>query len=218
MKHNFWIYATTEEQSKTAASLIFFGTEVFKRAKCIREIDVLKNVLLRINSKSIHPKNAELEEFFFEYLIDCIRFLIFFENYMKAELIMKGYCIHLIDKNCPGFENLAKEQHSRPIKLDEIHVIKNFIINEEIKTIYHNAIKFNTIGIKELLESAYKSNYNFTPTLISIIQKLNSYRNTLHFFEIIEFQLTEELIANLEFMNNFVDDTIKRINNAPSIS
>ena len=132
---------------------------------------------------------------------------------MKAALIINDYCVHFIDKEYHGFNNLAKEQHTRLIKLEEIHLIENFIIDKEKKTIYHNDIKDKTIGIKELLGSdQYILNFEIENDIISIIKKLNKHRNTLHFNDSIEFQLSDELIANLEIMNNFVNKTIKRIN------
>lgn len=212
MKQNFWIYADNTEQRHTAASLIYFGAEVFKRAKSIKELDSLKNILIGQNVKSSNTNDSDIFEFIHEYLIDCIKFLIFFENYMKAELVINGYCVHTIDYNNPKFKNLAKEQRFRPIKLEEIHKIENFIIDRDNKTIYHNAIKSKTIGIKELLGSdQYKLNYDFDAAVVSIITELNNYRNTLHFKDSLGFELSEELISNLELLNSFVDKTLKRI-------
>jgi len=210
MKPNFWIYANKEEQGRAAYSLISFGVEVFKRAKTIKEIDNLKKLKLEIDKQTIHPKNSNISEFIYEYLIDCIRFLIFFENYMKAELIIRDYCVHVIDKSYPCFAVLAKDQYSRPIKLKEIHDIEFFFIDRENKIINHNAIKDKTIGIKELLGSEqYYSNYNLDPKIIYLIQKLNIDRNRLHFNDTLEFQLSEELLANLETINQFVNKISK---------
>lgn len=66
----------------------------------------------------------EIMEFSFKYLIDFVRILIFFENYMKAELIVKGFTIHLIKKEDLNFKSLAKEQISKPITVKEIAAIK----------------------------------------------------------------------------------------------
>lgn len=211
MENIFSIYIDKTERQKAALSLIAFGVEVFKPAKFISQMDLLKDINAKLKIKLTQPNDRIIAEFIFEYLIDCIRCLIFFENYMKAELIIKDYCVHFIDKDNLPFKSLAKEQHSRPIKLEEILAIENFTINETDKIINHNAVKNKTIGIKELLCPEYKLHYDFDVAITSIIQKLNRYRNTLHFNYSIEFMLSDEFISDLEVMNNFVDKTIKRI-------
>jgi hypothetical protein len=210
MKPNFWIYSNREEQEKTANSLIIFGAEVFKRAKAITEINILKRIKKDFDNKINHPKDTNNSEFIFEYLIDCIRFLIFFENYMKAELIVRDYCVHFIDKNHPGFKNLAKKQYSMPIKLKEINEIENFFIDPINKIINHPAIKDKTIGIKELISSEqYYSNYQFDSSMLDIISKFNTYRNRLHFNDSIEYQISENFVSSLAKMNEFVDKIIR---------
>ena len=78
MSPNLWIYSDRTEQSKTAAELIIFGAEIFKNSKMIKDLDKIKD-----KAKLNHPIDLNIQEFGFEYLIDCIRFLIFFENYMN---------------------------------------------------------------------------------------------------------------------------------------
>jgi len=209
MKPNFWIYSEPAEINRTAGSLVGFGAEIFKRAKIINEIDHLKSIKYKIDNKIIHPKETNIIEFIIEYLMDCIRFLIFFENYMKAKLIIQGYCVHCIDKNYPGFSELAKAQKKRPIKLKEIDDIEHFFVDEKNKIINHNAIKDKTIGIRELLSTEkYTNNYDFDSYIINFIHELNTYRNRLHFHENIDFQLSDKLISDLEMINKFVDKTM----------
>ena len=160
MKQNIWMYANEIEQKKIADSLIVFGAEIFKRAKFVKEFSMLKEVFCKLNKKEISPNDKIVIEFVIEYIIDCSRVSIFFENYMKAKLIKQDFCIHLIDKDYPNFKNLAKEQKKRPIKLKEISEIENFIIDKNNNSIYHKAIKETTIGFKELTSSInYKSCY-----------------------------------------------------------
>jgi len=210
MNTNLWIYADKNEQSRTAAQIIVFGAEIFKRAKTINEIDSLKKIKQDIDNKIIHPKDTNIGEFIFEYLVDCIRFMIFFENYMKAELIIRDYCVHVIDHNYPNFKSLSKDQRTRPIKLKEIHDIEEFKVDKENQTIYHNAIKDKTIQINELIGSEkYKSVYSFEPRMIELIKDINRYRNGLHFRDKLEFQLSDTFISNLEYLSQFVDNTIR---------
>lgn len=209
MKPNLWIYADKNEQSRTAEQIIAFGAEVFKRAKTIRDIGTLKKIQKDLDNKIIHPKDTNIDEFIFEYLVDCIRIMIFFENYMKAELIIRDYCVHVIDHNYTNFKKLSIEQRIRPIKLREIHDIEKFDVDIANMTIYHKAIKDKTIQINELLgHENYKSIFGFEPRMIGLIRDINSYRNRLHFRDTSEFQLSNTFISNLEILNQFVDKTI----------
>jgi len=218
MKSNLWLYADKQEQSTTAASLIVFGAEVFKRAKMIKEMKMIKKINTKMAERTKPPCGFDVQEFGHEYLIDCIRFLIFFENYMKAELILKDYCVHVLDPNHSGFKELAKAQFKRPIKLSEIHEIENFTIDKKNKIITHPAILDKTIGIRILIGSSeYSSNYQFDSAMLNIISNFNTYRNSLHFKVSIELSISNDLVSSLDSMNDFVDKIIReRINkNAP---
>jgi hypothetical protein len=210
MKVNLWIYSDKTEQLKTSASLIAFGAEIFKRAKVIKDLDQLKQIKHDIDKNIIHPKDIDIAEFAFEFLVDCIRFLIFFENYMKAELILKDYCVHEIDQNRQGFATLAKEQRKRPIKLKEINDIEKFTVDTVNKVITHDAIKDKTIGMTELLGTKkYSIIYGLDPELIKLIKAFNTLRNKLHFHTTLEFQLTDTFFSNLDILNQFVDKEMK---------
>jgi len=206
---NLWIYSSHKEQSATAASLITFGAEVFYRAKIIKDIEILKATHFEIDKRTIHPSETNISDFIFEHLVDCIRILIFFENYMKAELIIKDFCVHSVDKNWNGFAELGKEQNSRPIKIEEINRIEEFVIDESKQTIYHNAIKETTIGLNVLLSSHYQSFYNLDLEMIKFIRWLNKLRNRLHFSSSAEFQISNRIILDYEKAIAFVDEIIK---------
>jgi hypothetical protein len=209
LKTNLWIYADKSEQSKTAFQILIFGADIFKRAKSIRDYNKLKKIKKGLDSGLISPQETNIEDFILEYLIDCVRFMIFFENYMKAKLIEGDFCIHVIKGNQPEFKTLANQQKSRPIRLREIHDIENFIIDRENRTIYHNALLDKTVGVKELLKYAKKGLYfNLESTIINLFKGINEYRNMLHFRDTIEFELSETFLTELEKLNQFVDKVI----------
>ena len=209
MKLNLWIYSK-QERNIIANSLIVFGAEVLKRSQVIKEIDVLRKINVDLNNKRFSHQNSIIKEFMFEYLIDCIRISIFFENYMKAELIIRGFCVHRIKREIEEFRALAEDQYKRPIELKEINDIEPFEINTEQQTIFHKAIKKTTIGIKDLIGSEeYLKNYQFEDKIIEYIKELNINRNNLHFHDSIEFQISDSFIEKIERLNEFVDKTIK---------
>ena len=206
MKPNLWMYSTDENMRGTAASLMIFGASVFKSAKIVQEIELLNQLYIGRGNGTIAPNDQRISDFLFEYLTDCIKITIFFENYMKAELIANGYCVHQIKKDYPNFENLAKDQQKRPVLMCEIQDTEPFQVDEKNKTILHPAIKENTIGFSDLTNKpAYTSKYRFDKTTLNYIKKMNFKRNSLHFHDSIEFELSINLIDKIRNMNSFVD-------------
>jgi hypothetical protein len=206
MKPNLWLYSSQEEMMGTGASLIVFGAGVFKRAKVINEFDQLNRIYLDRKNGAAKISDPILQEFIFEYLIDCVRIAIFFENYMKAELIVNGFCVHKIKKEIPKFEPLAEEQRKGPVKVRDIHSIEAFQVNDQTKTIYHNAIKETTLGISELTGTTeYTKHYKFDKTTLDYLKELNQKRNNLHFHESVEFELSDRFLKKIKNLNAFVD-------------
>lgn len=215
MKSNFWMYAGNQEQQETAAALVVFGAEVFRRAKLIRDIDLLKQIRLGLDEQDISalpPPNSHITEFSFEYLMDCVRILIFFENYMKAELIVRNFCVHSINREHPKFKDLAKAQLKRPISIPEIIEMEAFAVNKAEKWIAHPAIKETTLSISTLLSAPeYLKNYQLTKNLIDYLKEINAYRNQLHLHYNVEFKLSEDFINRIEELITFVKLILKRV-------
>lgn len=214
MQPNLWIYANNRQQYAAAAALVVFGAEVFYKAKLVHDLDLLNKIREELDrhdlGQTAPPK--DINEFAFEYLIDCVRILVFFENYMKAELITKNFCIHTIKKDYPTFTVIAKEQFKRPVDLKEIADLEPFVISEVEQKITHTAIKETTIGMNILLGSkAYRQHYQLSEKIITYIKEINLYRNKLHFHNDIEFSISEEFIDKIQALKNFVKDTMKRI-------
>ncbi len=210
MKPNLWIYSTEETINNTAASLIVFGARVFHDAKIVKDLDLLERVIKGLDNLTIFPNHDELHEFFFSYLTDTIRILIFFENYMKAELMLRGYCVHLLKKDIPGLKEIAKRQFKEPILMKDIYSIEPFEVNREKEEIFHRGIKETTIGMRELTGSElYLSNYQLNGEILNFIKELTTFRNKLHFHDSINFEISMEKINKLKEVKAFVDKTIQ---------
>jgi hypothetical protein len=171
MQPNVWLYANNKEQNAAAASLVVFGAKVFYKAKLVQDLDLLNKTRLqldRYNADLPPSPPQQINEFAFEYLVDYVRILVFFENYMKAELITKNFCVHALKKEYPKFIDLTKEQFKRPINLMEIQDIEPFTVLETEEIITHPAIKETTIGMNVLLGSkAYLQHYQFSENIIT---------------------------------------------------
>lgn len=220
MKPNLWIYANSEEQNRAASSMIVFGAQVFHKAKIIKNIELLEEILAELDNSdknAISPLNKEIIEFGFEYLVDCIRILIFFENYMKAELIIQNFCVHTINKELEKFKFLSKEQFKRPINLTELADIEAFKVFKDQKLISHNAVNHTTLGFKVLTGSPnYLKCYQLNNSIINYVRELNGVRNNLHFNDRIEFALSHSFIEKMKTIIEFVNKTIhERIRDRP---
>ena len=215
MKPNLWIYSTEETINKTAASLIVFGAEVFHRAKIVRDLELLERITEGLNNLSIPPNHEDLHEFFFSYLTDTIKILIFFENYMKAELMIRGFCVHQIKKDIPEFKDIAIKQFKEPILMKDINSIESFEVNPEKEEFFHRGIKETTIGMKELTGSdSYLSHYQLSDEILNFIKELTTFRNKLHFHDSINFATSMERINKIKKGKAFVNETIQnRIKN-----
>jgi hypothetical protein len=211
MKPNLWMYSTDEEMRKTAASLIIFGAGVFKRAKIINNLDLLKQIANELDSGNSPPNNPELMEFIFENLIDSVRIIVFFENYMKAELLINGFCINLLNRDIEEFSELAKGQFKRPVFMKEIHDISPFEVDENAKTIFHKALKETTLGFKELVGRNYINHYRFDQPILDFIIELNKKRNQLHLHIDISFEFSQDFARKMEMLNEFVNKAIQML-------
>ena len=211
MDSNLWLYANGRQQYHAAYSLIVFGAENFKRANIIKGLPKpeTNNKLMQLGLE--YDRMGFVQEFICDYVIDCIRILMFFEGYMKAELIKEGFCVHNIDAGgAVSYRNLAKEQRLRPITLGEINVIEPFVIDEHNEVITNKCVKVTTLGINILLSPQYRAYYQFDDFIVDAVRHFNNTRNNLRFNTETELQLSSLFVERLRRINHFVDATIEK--------
>jgi hypothetical protein len=214
MKNNFWLYSSNAQQRHTSGSLIGFGAQVGIRAKVIQDLDTLREYNDSLQSQQPYDQIAIARDFGLDYLVDCVRILIFFENYMKAELIIRDFCVHLIDRsraNRPAITALAKQQAKRPITLGEVIAVSPFLMYEPANWCTNIILKETTIGLGVLLLPAYRQYYLFDDHIWNTVKQLNILRNKLHFNTGAEFQLSTSFIQQIESINQFIRTTVKRL-------
>jgi hypothetical protein len=220
MAADLLIYADPPRQLEAAGSLIIFGIEQLKRAKIIDKVADLEfcNTLMQNNLP--YNRMALLENFMWDYLIDAVRILVFFEGYMKAELIIKGFCIHNLNKDGPysALSALTSQQRKRPVLLDEIQTVIPFAFTKNPDTIAHGGLKETTLGVSTLLLPKYRAHYQFDDILADDIKYFNAVRNKLHLNASAEFELSPMLIARIKRIDAFVDATISRWIKPPEVS
>ena len=214
MKRNFWLYSSIAQQRHTSGSLIGFGAQVGIKAKVIQDLDTLRDFNTSLRSQQADDQIAIARDFGLDYLIDCVRILIFFENYMKAELIIRDFCVHLIDRSRadrPATIALAKQQDKRPITLSEVIAVSPFLIYEPANWCTNIILKETTIGLGVLLQPTYRQHYLFDDHIWRTVKQLNILRNKLHFNTGAEFQLSTAFIKEIEGIEQFIRTTVKRL-------
>ncbi|MBK7958955.1 MAG: hypothetical protein IPK03_13180 [Bacteroidetes bacterium] len=218
LKENFQvIYYAPINSLGVAMNLISFGYLQFKNNTKIKEIELLKRLCFGTKEFSKNDVNSALELFVSNNLIDSIRIIICFENYMKAEYFAQGYLIHRLNKE--KFKDLAKEQNKRPVLLSEVLELSKWEINSTLKTFKESTryqikgILTNTIGMKELLSVGYLTKINFPEDIANICKDYNTYRNNLHLYMEENMTLSEESFYELTKLTDFVNNKIVSLHN-----
>jgi hypothetical protein len=208
--NNLWLYANNYEQCKVADSLLLFGAEQFKSSKIIREVDILNAVLKEFGTGFI-PVQIQKDiiiPFALSYLIDSIKIIIFFENYMKSELLRNDFLIHKVCSK-EEYKAVKKQQEKRPLKLIELDKIKGFSVNEKKQYIGHEGVTAMTLGFKDLIrKDTYCKQYKFDDNIRNIALRINDNRNRLHLYESIDFTLSSSFMEDLKQLIDFVEGII----------
>jgi|JI10StandDraft_1071094.scaffolds.fasta_scaffold137532_2 hypothetical protein len=196
----------TTYQDKThlnflAASLFVFGMERFKAAKIIEGLPQLEATYRHYKSGIISLQTAAktFTPFMWDWLIDEIRICLFFENYMKGELLYQGYVIHQFkdstnDKSS-RIGQLIKIQQKQPISTSEL-------LTQEVKA---DELHRKTINMELMLRTSYQELIRLPSDVLIIVKRMNENRNKLHFASEATGQLGEADIRDLKLLDAFVD-------------
>jgi len=176
-----------------AASLVVFGIERFKGAKIIEGLPHLEATFRHFKAGIITLQTAgeAVAPFMWDWLIDEIRICLFFENFMKGELLSRGYVIHQF-KDCSNEKNsrigqLIKWQQKQPISSSEL-------LAQEVQA---NELHRKTITMELMLRPSYQELIRIPSDVLVIVKRMNENRNKLHFASEAAGQLGEELIRDL---------------------
>lgn len=198
-------YQDREHLTVIAINLINFGGEAFKGARIIRDFAILEEYQRSRRAGSISELEFALAgmPFVMDYLVDQVRFCIYFENYMKARLLLKQVIIHRIkDSTAPtqpkGHRNATiAEQFDKQIQkapIDAQGLAQHGMTNE---------IQHETIALDTMLKSKYQAAIGLPEEVRSIVKAMNKQRNKLHLRTGIHF--TTEVLDEIRRLNAFVD-------------
>lgn len=208
---NIW-YLNEVNMKRFATGMIIFGCEAFFRAKHIKEIGSLSNLINTLDRIGSEGKMPDLEiikeitEFGFDKIPDWARIIICFENYMKATLLMNGFLIHKIDKNQTNLKTLANNQNRRPIPLTEFLQTSNFYIDIDSKNWMLDGLKPQTIDFGVLLKNNYQNEIQLPNKIIKLVTEINHERNNLHFYHQVCNSYSQRFIRDLKLMDKYVNE------------
>jgi len=208
---NIW-YLNEINMKGFALGMITFGCEAFFRAKHIKEIGSLSNLINTLDKLGSEGKMPDIEiikeitEFGFDKIPDWARIIICFENYMKAILLMNGFLIHKIDKNQTNLKTLANNQNKRPIPLAKFLQINNFYIDIDSKNWMLDGLKPQTIDFGVLLKNNYQNEIQLPDKIIKSIIEINHERNNLHFYHQACNSYSQKFIQDLKLMDKYVNE------------
>lgn len=210
------IYYHPRNAKGVSMNLIAFGLKQFMGTTLWTNRQNLK-ILCDNYNESTTPEVTLLLQFAHDALLDSIRITILFENFMKSLLLLNGYIIHKLDKN--HFETLYKQQYKRPIKFQEIIMIRNWKINpnilldEEGKKNQIKGISNSTIGMTQLMTKEYLSVLNFSEKILNVCTPYFRYRNNLHLYMGEQITLNKNDYSDLMVLANWININIIRIHN-----
>jgi len=184
-----------------AGSLFAFGMERFKGAKIIEGLPHLEATFRHFKEGIIPLPTAgkAVAPFIWDWLIDEIRICLFFENFMKGELLFQGYVIHQFkdstnDKSC-RIGQLIKRQQKQPIPTSAL-------LDQKVQT---GELHRKTINMELMLRPSYQELIRLPNDVLLIVRRINENRNKLHFSSEAAGELGEALIRDLKLLDAFVD-------------
>lgn len=133
-------------------------------------------------------------------VLDAVRICICFENFFKAQLLLKGYIMHKIDGKelASEYRHLSNEQRTRPILISEIKAAEGLRWKRKndysFRSLSNSTIEFS----KFLKQPQYQTKIRMPKELFVALESINQKRNTLHY-----------LVSDLSKYNQkFIDELI----------
>lgn len=189
------VYSSTQRRAQVAATLIGMSAMIFKRAYLIQHLDELEIIVEEWRAKRLSPEATKRRygPFMLERLLDEIKICVFFENFLKAVLINKGFIVHLFKGKA---QHLGKLQRKEPITAERI--VGDQLTVQELQT--------QTIGMGMMLdEPAYLKVLEIPVDVLPFLREMNARRNELHLHYSMSREDSQETVAMFKRLNSIVD-------------
>ena len=217
-------YVTDTTKLYVAWSMLCSSSTLFWGCGIIKELDRA----LSLFSQAFGEKPEALSELFTllqsneSPVLDAVRIAICFDNYFKAQLLLKNYLVHEMNldvcrKNYPQFitGNAKKElllQKTTPILIADVKQAEkqDDWSAEPLQTLTKYTIAMNTLIEEPKYREVYSTKASDDQQLFSILRRLHKTRNTLHFLSI-EYAPGE--IGDFAFLRDYVSNHIDALAN-----
>lgn len=189
-----------------AGALVCFSAERFKGANIIKKLSELEAIQRHVAKKIVPLSTAErsILPFLMDWLIDEIRICLFFENFMKAELLDKGYVIHYIQDPTQQESSkaalLRKEQKLRPIPSSRL--VADGLTSAEILS--------KTLTMDLMFRPKYQEVIGIPSDVLAVVRRMNENRNKLHFTSEVGGELSNKGINDLKLLDAYVNLQLTR--------
>mgnify|MGYP001347521829 CR=1 FL=1 len=212
VKTHHLCYMHKSNKQSYAMAMIAFGCEVFKSAKHVEDLPLLKSFFMNQNEKTGLSQEAitETPKFILETLIDWVKIIICFENFMKASLLINDYVIHNIDKN-DKILKCFQDQRNHPLKLQDFLLRYNFSYCITDKTLMLEGITPQTLTMSSLLSKKYQKIINLPESIYKTLMRLNNERNNLHFYHEARNSYGKKYFEEMDELVDFVDNVMMNL-------
>lgn len=164
------------------------------------------------------PPRPYFDKLLKEWHLENLKIASGFELCLKAKILSKGFIVNVIDRKDKKYAELSKEQENRPIHIDELKNICDFIYTKDgsfLPGISKNSLKFSNITQKD----KYRNILDLKKSHLDIIEEFRALRNIIHltggpgsvFFTTARSKLGEHVA---EFIVRFINNEVVPAANA----
>lgn len=194
-----------------AMNMISFGSQTFRTAKHIEELDILKRIYMNKTGINLLPEELEfVPEFVLSTITDWIKIIICFENFMKASLLLNGILIHEMNKDDKFLKRIGN-QRKKPILLSDYRKTYNFSFNIEKRILCLEGITSKTLTMSTLLSKPYQKIIKLPQNILSTITEINRSRNNLHFYHKAMNSYGKDFFNQMDDLTSFVDNEMMNL-------
>lgn len=208
------IYYAPQNRLGTAQNLFHFAFSQFNRATCIRKLDQLEELIVE-NGKTTEimdeSKLNELRPFIFDGLIDSIRIIVCYENFIKALLLINGYIVNVIDSN--HSKQFHKNQKKRPLLLKDYCSQFPFKKDDKLDLDIIPGLTNRTLSFEIITSQQYIDLLQIPKGRITTVKKLYQKRNEIHFYVEEHFQYGKAQIDDLKELKVYTNKILEQNNN-----
>lgn len=205
-------YRNEKNRKRVAWELLRASYKTFYSSKLIRKLDELIKVYSAFkpnNTKSVSRLFKVLDQIETP-LTDDVKISISFENYLKSELLLRGFVIHIIDRKALGkkFKTYAKKQGKHPITISAIKKAEGVFRKRKTNYNFHSLTK-KTINYSTLLNNPnYKDRIKLPPELCRILNNIRERRNSLHYLINYSSVYNSKVLTDYQYLKSIIDNRL----------